>query len=137
MPFLLFGCNSATQQTEKVAPQTEATEAPTPPSTEVSNTVENPSPAESSPAVVASAKKIAPGEMFKLAFDNKARIELIRVNRIENRESGKKDLINIQYQVRKIDDGVATNDLIHPNGITGRNLEDSSIYNVVLGHQSE
>ncbi|WP_373544728.1 hypothetical protein [Chamaesiphon sp.] len=114
LPFLLFGCNSATQQTEKVAPQTEATEAPTQPSTEVSNATESPSSVESTPSVAKPAKKIAPGEMFKLAFNDKARIELIRVNRIENRNSGKKDLINIQYQVRKIDDGVATDDVIAP-----------------------
>ncbi len=138
LPFLLFGCNSATQQTEKAASQAEAsetTEAPTPSSTEVSNTVESPNPVESAPAV-ASAKKIAPGEMFKLAFDNKARVELIRVNRIENRESGKKDLINIQYQVRKIDDGVADKDNIYADGITGRNIEDSSTYKVLFGYHS-
>jgi hypothetical protein len=48
LPFLLFGCNSATQEAEKAAPRTET---PTPSSSEVSNTIESPSPVESTPAV--------------------------------------------------------------------------------------
>lgn len=128
LPFLLFGCNSATQQTEKAAPQVETTEAPTPSSTEVSNTVESPSPVESAPAVVASAKKIAPGELFKLGFDNKVRVEIVRVNRIQNRQTGKQDLVNVQFRVRRTGDGFADGDQIYAGEMTGRNQEDSSIY---------
>jgi hypothetical protein len=131
LPFLLFGCNSANQQAEKAAPQTETatTEASIPSSTEVSNTVESPNPVESAPTVVASTKKIAPGEMFKLAFDNKARVELIRVNRIENRKSGKKDLVNVQFRIRRTGDGFTNSDRIDAGEMTGRNQEDSSNYN--------
>jgi hypothetical protein len=128
LPFLLFGCNSATQQTEKAVPQTEATEATTPSSTEVSNTVESPSPVESVPAVVASAKKIAPGELFKLGFDNKVRVEIVRVNRIQSRETGKQDLVNVQFRIRRTGDGFANDDAIYAGDMAGRNQEDSSVY---------
>jgi len=80
----------------------------------------------SQPAVVL--EKLKPGQFIKPAFDDKVNIEIVRVNRVQNRQTGAKDLVNIQFRVRKIGEGLASNEGLDAKKIIARNQEDSSEY---------
>lgn len=113
--------DETTQKTAAVDSQSENT---TPSSAVSLNTTET---TPSKPAVVS--EKLKPGEFVKSAFDDKVNIEIVRVNRVQNRQTSVKDLVNIQFRVRKVGDGSTKDEKLNAGEITARNQEDSSEYN--------
>lgn len=109
--------------TQKTAAVESPSDSPTPTTSPDTST-----PTPSTSGVVS--EKLKPGEFVKPAFDGKVNIEIVRVNRVQNRKTGAKDLVNVQFRVRKISEGLATTEIIKAYEIVGRNQEDSSKYDV-------
>ena len=61
------------------------------------------------------------------AFGGRARIELLQVNRIQHPTTGKKNLVNVQFQINRVADRMFGNDWFNPRAIKSRNPETSEV----------
>lgn len=92
-----------------------------------SNTASNPAP-----PVTLSSPEITPGQFVQAAFGKEAQVELLSVKRIQNPESGQRDVVNVQMRIRRL----APDDVYGDNGInvaatTARNPETSQTFEAV------
>lgn len=72
--------------------------------------------------------EIKPGEYIQPAFGNKAKVELLQVNRIRDRESDDNNIVNVQFQVRRVTDRVLGSDIIDTTEIKARDPDTSEVY---------
>lgn len=73
----------------------------------------------------------AAGNSGKKAFGNKAQVDLVSVQRVENPQSGKRDFVTVQMRVRRLADNVGRTDVINIPEITARNYVSKTIYKAV------
>ncbi len=75
---------------------------------------------------------IQPGQFVQQAYDNKVKLELLSVKRIQNPKSEEKDVVVVQLRVRRI---VPTGkvDSMSLNLAKARNPETSEVYRTVRG----
>jgi hypothetical protein len=67
----------------------------------------------------------------KKAFGNKAQVDLVSVERVENPQTGKRDLVKVQMRVRRLANEVGRRDVINIPEITARNYVSNTIYKSV------
>ena len=67
----------------------------------------------------------------KNAFGNKAQVQLLSVQRVENPQSGKRDFVTVQMRVSRLADNVGRNDVINIPQVTARNYVSKTIYKSV------
>ena len=92
-----------------------------------SNTISNPAP-----PVTLSSPEITPGQFVHAAFGKEAQVELLSVKRIQNSETGQRDVVNVQMRIRRLapDDNYGDNS-INVAATTARNPETSQTYEAV------
>ena len=79
------------------------------------------------------ATEVKPGIYIKPAFGNRAKIELLQVNRVQARSTGNKDFVNVQFQVIRVADRVFGSDEFYTGDIKFRNPETSEVGKVLQG----
>lgn len=97
------------------------------PATQPANLTES----QTTPATTESASvptEVKPGEYVQPAFEEAAKVELLQVNRIQERNSGKTNVVNIRFRVRRVADIPLKSALISANRITGRHPTTSQDY---------
>ena len=99
------------------------------PATADSNTA--PTPNTSTPASYNSIA-IQPGQFVQSAFGTKGQVELLSVKRIQDPETGTRNVVNLQMRIRRIEpDRVYGSNAIYVGGTTARNPETSETYKAV------
>ena len=124
---------------EKIAPPTQSktsiNQSPKSGSDDNNIATANPSPkASATPATAVSLKTkpaIQPGQFVQPALTNQAQVELLSVKRIEDPQTGNRDVVNVQMRIRS-----QANDLKKPTYIkvgqtTARNPNTSETYKPV------
>jgi hypothetical protein len=92
-----------------------------------SNTTGNPAP-----PVTLSSPEITPGQFVQAAFGKEAQVELLSVKRIQNSESGQRDVVNVQMRIRRLaPDDVYGDNSINVAATTARNPETSQTFEAV------
>jgi hypothetical protein len=76
-------------------------------------------------------QNIPAGNSAKNAFGNKAQVQLLSVQRVENPQSGKRDLVTVQMRVSRLADNVVRTDVINIPQISARNSVSNTIYQSV------
>lgn len=93
----------------------------------------SPSPQNGSPT--ATGTVIQPGQFAQPAIDNKAQVELVAVNRIQNPNTGLRDFVNIQFRVKRTAPQNQAIDysrgVIFPGETTARNPSSGETYEAV------
>jgi hypothetical protein len=83
----------------------------------------------------ASNADIQAGQYVQPAWENKAQVELLSVKRITDPETGTRDVVNVQFRVRRLttarDEDLYSLKLLTPNDTTARNPETSETHKVV------
>jgi hypothetical protein len=72
-----------------------------------------------------------PGEFAQLAYGNKARVELISVQRIPDPKSGEPDMVTVQMRISRLDEKVVESNVIKVNETTARNSVSEQSYKPV------
>jgi hypothetical protein len=99
-----------------------------------------PSPASnpSSPPA-ANAAGIQPGQFIQSAFGNKAQVELLAIKRIQDPEAGARDVVNVQFRVRRLVRDEETNPYdkgMYPRNVKARNPDTSETYEALGGKRA-
>ncbi|MEM8777508.1 MAG: hypothetical protein AAGF26_01285, partial [Cyanobacteria bacterium P01_G01_bin.49] len=79
---------------------------------------------------------IQPGQFVQQAYDNKVKIELLSVKRIENPKSEEKDAVVVQMQVRRIVPKGKKADSMILSQVKARNPETSEVYTIIGGKRT-
>jgi hypothetical protein len=85
--------------------------------------------------------RLDPPELFiEPAFNNQAEVELIGVQRIPNPATEQRDIVNLQFRLRRVKTGEQANNpvskqLLSPAEITARNSSTGATYRVVDAQQ--
>ncbi|MCT7951505.1 hypothetical protein NG798_17010 [Ancylothrix sp. C2] len=74
---------------------------------------------------------IKPGDFVQKAFGRKGEVELISVKRIQDPETGNRDVVNVQMRVRRLAEDVAGGDIIQVGSSTARNPQTTETFNAV------
>jgi hypothetical protein len=75
---------------------------------------------------------IQPGQFIQSAFGTSVQVELLSVKRIENPETGKRDVVDVQMRIRRIgDNNLASDSSIDVYGTTARNSATTETYGAV------
>lgn len=69
-----------------------------------------------------------PGAFKQLAYGTKAEIELLSAKRIQNPQTGNRDLINLQMRIRRVADKLEPTNIINVGETTARNPVSSETY---------
>ncbi|NJK49866.1 hypothetical protein HC931_18535 [Candidatus Gracilibacteria bacterium] len=69
---------------------------------------------------------IQPGQFVQYAFKNEAKVELLSVKRIQNPETGARDVVNVKIRIHRLGGGVT--DLISLEQTVARNPDTSETY---------
>lgn len=103
----------------------------------------NPEPSASQPSTAspqnaspsATGTVIQPGQFVQAAIENKAQVELVAVNRIQNPNTGLRDFVNIQFRVKRTAPQNQPIDysqgVIFPGETTARNPSSGETYEAV------
>jgi hypothetical protein len=83
---------------------------------------------------------IQPGQFIQPTLENKGQVELLSVKRIKDPETGTRDVINVQFRVRR-SDSVRDEDLkginpLHPSDTKARNPETSETFKALEGNKA-
>ena len=70
--------------------------------------------------------EIQPGQFVQYAFKNEARVELLSVKRIQNPETGARDVVNVKIRVYRLGGGVT--DMLSLDRAMARNPDTSETY---------
>jgi hypothetical protein len=93
-----------------------------------------PAPPPASNTAVSNAD-IQAGQYVQPAWENKAQVELISVKRITDPETGTRDVVNVQFRVRRLttvrDEDLNGLKLLTPRDTTARNPETSETHKVI------
>ena len=65
------------------------------------------------PSATLSNSEIKPGQFVQLAFGNEAQVEILSLKRIQNPDSGERDVVNVQMRIRRL----APDDVYEENSI--------------------
>ncbi len=84
------------------------------------------------PAATPTSTEIKPGQFVQPAFGKDAQVELLSVKRIQNPDSGQRDVVNVQMRIRRLaPDDVYGDNSINVGAATARNPETSQTYEAV------
>lgn len=82
--------------------------------------------------VTNTAAQIQPGQYIQPALGTKGKVELLSVKRIQNPDSGSRDVVNVQMRIRRVAaDQVYGSDIISVSGTSARNPATRETYNLV------
>jgi len=81
--------------------------------------------------IVKTTTSIKPGDFVENAFGKKAKVELISVKRIQDPETGNRDVVNVQMRIRRVAEDVAGGDIIGVGNSTARNPLTTETFNAV------
>lgn len=135
LAYQLFSRQTVNNNSQSLSPATTApntapvpsstSQAPNPASTQAQATA----PVSNSNAQTAVASSgVQPNQFMQPALNNKAQVELLKVNRIP----GQRDVVNVQVRIRAIRPEKAVgSDAIYMGGATARNPETSETYESV------
>jgi hypothetical protein len=87
----------------------------------------------------ANAAGIQPGQFMQPAYGNKAQVELLAIKRIQDPEAGARDVVNVQFRVRRLVRDEETNPYdkgIYPRDVTARNPDTSETYESLGGERA-
>jgi hypothetical protein len=71
---------------------------------------------------------IQPGQFVRFALKDKAQIELLKVKRIKDPDTGTNDVVNVQFRVRRLAKDRQSLGIIDSYNITARNPDTSKTY---------
>lgn len=72
---------------------------------------------------------VQPGQFVQPAFGTKGQVELLSVKRIQDPDTGARNVVNVQMRIRRVEpDRVYGSDAIYIGGTTARNPETSETY---------
>jgi hypothetical protein len=114
------GALSQSTATQQTTGGTNAASNPLP------QTIPSPIESPSSPPAVNTAG-IQPGQFIQPAFENKAQVELLTVKRIQDPETGTRDVVNVQFRVRRMGRAGAKSGMV-PSNTTARNPDTGETY---------
>lgn len=93
-------------------------------------TAATPSPSPTAAAPQAGAE-LKPGEFVQQAYGTKGEVELLSVKRIQDPETGNRDVVNVQMRIRRSADQVAATDIIGVGETAARNPQTTESYKAV------
>jgi hypothetical protein len=111
----------ANQPKIKTNPTQGGTTETIPPQNSVSSVASNASPTP------ASAASIQPGQFVQPALGNRAELTLLNVKRIQDPETGNRDVVNVLFRVRRTGDAGASS-VITPVNTSARNPDTGETY---------
>lgn len=76
----------------------------------------------------ANSEIIQPGQLVQPAFSSKGKVELVSVRRTQNPQSGKPDVVNVQFLIHRLAAEVEGNDNISAENVRARNPKTSATY---------
>lgn len=96
-------------------------------------TVVNPSSGKSAPGTNSlptpqASLGFQPGQFVKLAYGNKAQVELLSLQRIRDPQTANRDVVNVQMRIRRQADDVNATQIIGVGEMTARNPETTETY---------
>ena len=80
--------------------------------------------------------EVKPGMYVRSGFAEKAQVELLQVNRIQNPNTGIKDLVNVRLRIRRVADEVLESDGVNTKNISGRDPFTSESYQPLIDYES-
>jgi hypothetical protein len=83
--------------------------------------------ASNNPASNSNVANIQPGQFVQPALENRAEVTLLTVKRIQDPETGDRDVVNVQFRVRRIGKA-GPGSVITPVNTTARNPETGETY---------
>lgn len=83
------------------------------------------------PTTTPQATEIKPGEFVQPALTNKAQVELLSAKRIQDPETGNRDVVNLQMRIRRLSDQVQKPTYVEVGLTTARNPNTSETYKAV------
>ncbi|MBW4683149.1 MAG: hypothetical protein KME19_24150 [Microcoleus vaginatus WJT46-NPBG5] len=95
-----------------------------------STTAATPSPSPTAVAPQAGAE-MKPGEFVQQAYGSKGEVELLSVKRIQDPETGNRDVVNVQMRIRRNADQVAAMDIIGVGETAARNPQTTESYKAI------
>lgn len=114
------------------------TAAPLPPTNSTPNNSANDGSSTLGKAPAATPNVIVefqPGTFKQLAYGTKAEVELLSVKRIEDPQTGNRDVVNVQMRIRRLADKVGATDIIGIGQTTARNPVTSETYRAINPRQ--
>lgn len=75
-------------------------------------------------------------ENVKSAFSDQVEVELLKVHRIENPETGARDIVNVRFRLRRLVDNVGQGGRIYAYRSLARNPENSQEFRGMQGNSS-
>jgi hypothetical protein len=89
------------------------------------------------PATNGATPAIQPGQMIQPALKNAAKVELLSVRRIQDPETGTRDVVNVQFRVRRIaPDSIVTQPGFNTSFTRAINPETNEVYKLIEGRDS-
>ncbi|MDF0554862.1 hypothetical protein [Kamptonema sp. UHCC 0994] len=79
---------------------------------------------------------IKPGKFVNLAYGNKAQVELLSVKRIQDPQTGKPDVVNVQMRIRRLTEDRGFVESLSVSSTTARDRKTSQVYKSLGGEQS-
>lgn len=117
-------------QTAAMAPAPSPELTPANPNAVLPETSTQPQSTTSSPASTATTA-IQPGQFVQNAYGTKAKVELLSAKRIQDPETGMRDVVNVQMRIRRVGPDVVGTDLISLGETAARNPDTSETYQPV------
>lgn len=129
--FTVYKASNIEQQigtlNQAVANQQKAQTTLIPEGTPTANSPQNEvSAASNASATPASGTSIQPGQFVQPAIENRAEVTLLTVKRIQDPETGARDVVNVQFRVRRTER--KGNGFITPTNTTARNPDTGETY---------
>ncbi|MBW4693256.1 MAG: hypothetical protein KME27_16005 [Lyngbya sp. HA4199-MV5] len=115
-----------------VVPNNTAPQQPQPTPTTAPQ-IASPSPSESISSPTAATAGIQPKQFVQPAFGSIGEVELLSVKRIQDPATGKQDVVNVQFRLRRLSDKSppALNQIFNPAETAARNPDTSETYEAV------
>jgi hypothetical protein len=79
---------------------------------------------------------VQPGQFIQSALNGTARVEIVSVERVQNTQTGRNDLVEVQLRVQRTGDRASSNDIINFNETTALNPNTNTTYPTVNRDQS-
>lgn len=79
---------------------------------------------------------VQPGQYIQPALGDIAQIEILSVRRVQNPETGTRDVVDVQMRVQRVGDRARASDIINLNDTTARSADTNVIYQTVNRDQA-
>lgn len=100
--------------------------------TSVQAPISNTTASNPAPSPTLTSTEFKPGQFVQPAFGKDAQVELLSAKRIQNPDSGQRDVVNVQMRIRRLaPDDVYGDNNINVGAATARNPETSQTYEAV------